>query len=126
MAVEHIIPEAIGAPAGPYTHVVKTDDYVYLSGQAPIEPQTGKVISGSFYEEATLVFENIKTCLDSVGLTFSDVIKVNVYLGDLAYREEYNELYQKYFKKPFPARTTIACDLGTMKIEIDVIAYCRK
>jgi len=123
MTVKHINPENVGKPAGPYTNVVETEDYVFISGQAPIEPKSGKLISGTFQEEAVLVFENIKNCLSSRGLSLADVVKVNAYLGELSYRQEFNELYQKYFQPPYPARTTIGCNLGGIKIEVDVIAY---
>ncbi len=126
MSIKHINPGTVGKPAGPYTHMVETDDYVFMSGQAPIDPDTGQLISGSFKEEAELVFKNIISNLNFVGLDLTNVVKVNAFLGDINYRTEYNELYQQYFKEPFPARTTIACDLSTLKIEIEVTACKRK
>lgn len=126
MTIKHINPDVLGEPASPFSNVVETDDYVYLSGQAPIIPETGDIFSGTFNEEATLVFDNIKKLLESVGLTLKDVVKVNAYLGTLEHREEYNKMYRQYFKPPYPARTTIGCNLGGMKIEVDVIAYKKR
>lgn len=126
MSIKHINPDTVGKPAGPYTHMVETDDYLFMSGQAPIDPETGQLISGTFKEEAELVFKNIIGNLNYLGLDLSNVVKVNAFLGDIQYRTEYNELYQKYFKAPFPARTTIACDLGALKIEIELIACKRR
>jgi 2-iminobutanoate/2-iminopropanoate deaminase len=106
--------------------MVETEDFVFMSGQAPIDPDTGQLISGSFIEEADLVFKNIINNLNALNLDLTNVVKVNAFLGDIGYRNEYNALYQQYFKAPFPARTTIACDLGGLKIEIEVIACKRK
>lgn len=125
MMIKHINPETLGKPAGPYTHLVETDHYVYMSGQAPIDPNSGELISGTFKEEAELVFENIISNLKYVGLDVTNVVKVNTYLGDTEFRTEYNEMYKNYFKEPYPARTTIACNLSTIKIEIEVVA-CKK
>ena len=88
MTIKHCNPSTVGTPAGPYTHLVETDDYVFLSGQAPIDIETGLVFSGTFEEEAVMVFENIKEILNYVGLTLSDIVKVNAYLGDLNDRDE--------------------------------------
>jgi 2-iminobutanoate/2-iminopropanoate deaminase len=123
MTIKYINPDHVGKPAGPYTHMVETEDYVFMSGQAPIDPKSGQLISGTFREEAELVFKNIINNLEYVGLTLRNVVKVNTFLGDIVYRDEYNDMYRQYFKEPYPARTTIACDLSTLKIEIEVIAY---
>ncbi|MBS3947032.1 MAG: RidA family protein [Dethiobacter sp.] len=126
MSIKHHNPETVGKPAGPYTHLVETDDFVFMSGQAPIDSDTGQLFSGSFKEEADLVFKNIIKNLNFLGLDLANVVKVNAFLGDIEFRDEYNELYRQYFKEPFPARTTIVCGLGTLKIEIEVIAYKRR
>lgn len=126
MSIKHINPDTVGKPAGPYTHMVETDDYLFMSGQAPIDPKTGQLVSASFKEEAELVFENIISNLNYLGMDLTNVVKVNAFLGDIQYRTEYNELYMQYFKAPFPARTTIACDLGNLKIEIELIACKNK
>ena len=123
LAIKHHNPDKVGKPQGPYTNMVETDDYVFLSGQAPIDPVTGKIFSGTFREEATLVFDNIKKLLGNVGLKLTDVVKVNAYLGSLEYLKEYNEIYKEYFSEPYPARTTVGCMLGNIKIEVDLIAY---
>lgn len=126
MTIKYHNPDIVGKPAGPYTHMVETEDYVFLSGQAPIDIHSGKVFSGTFEEEAVMVFDNIKKILGYVNLQLTDIVKVNAYLGDLKYRDEYNQLYKQYFTPPYPARTTIGCLLGGIKIEIDVIAYKNK
>jgi 2-iminobutanoate/2-iminopropanoate deaminase len=123
MMPTYINPEQLAQPAGPYTHVVKAGQYVYISGQAPLDPITGQLISASFEEEAHLVFNNIMKALASVGATLKQVVKVQAHLGDLQFSKRYNELYREYFSLPYPARTTVGSDLGGIKIEIDVIAY---
>lgn len=119
----HLNPESMPAPAGPYSHVVHAGDFVFLSGQAPLSPESGVLYHGTFEEEAELVFQNIKAALASVGLEFKDVVKVNAHLNDLNNGPAYNEMYKTYFKEPVPARTTVGSLLGDIKIEIDCIAY---
>jgi len=126
MSIKHINPDTVGKPAGPYTHMVETEDFVFMSGQAPIDPETGQLVSGTFQEEFELVIKNIIGNLNFLGLNLTNVVKVNSFLGDIQYRTEYNELYRRYFEPPYPARSTIACDLGSLKIEIEIIACKRK
>jgi 2-iminobutanoate/2-iminopropanoate deaminase len=120
---DFINPENMARPAGPYTHVVKAESYIYMSGQAPLHPETGTLFSGTFDEEAHLVFNNIKRGLEAAGASLNQVIKVQAHLGSLSYIQRYNELYREYFQPPFPARTTVGSDLGGIKIEVDVVAY---
>ena len=120
---KHLNPENVAPPAGPYSHVVEAGQYVFLSGQAPLDLETGELFHGTFEEEAILVFNNIKQALKSVNLDFSDVVKVQTHLGNLDHAIRYNEIYKEYFKEPFPARTTVGSLLGRIQIEIDCIAY---
>ncbi len=123
MTANYINPKTMAPPAGPYTHVVQVGNFIYISGQAALHPESGELVSDSFQVEATLVFENIKRALAEVGATMKNVVKVQAHLGDRGYKEEYNSLYKQYFKPPYPARTTVSSNLGKIKIEIDVVAY---
>lgn len=97
------------APAaiGTYSQAVKAGTTVYLSGQIPLVPETMQLVSDDFAEQATQVFENIKAVCEAAGGTTNDLVKVNIYLLDLANFATVNEIMAKYFTKPYPARAAI-------------------
>ena len=126
MDIKHLNPDSVATPKLPFSNVVVAGDFCFVSGQAALDPKTGELlIKGEFASEAKLVFENLLNNLAAVGLTAKDVVKVNAYLGDVSYIKEYNELYRKYFPAPHPARTTIGCLIGDIRLEIDCIAYMK-
>lgn len=98
-------------PVGPYNQAIVAGNTIYVAGQGPINPKTGKVEIGSIEEQAALTFENIKAILEAAGFTLSDVVSVTAYLNDLGDFAKYNEVYKKYFSEPFPARATVGCQL---------------
>jgi len=109
---------------GPYSHAVEAGETVYLSGQTPIDSATGKLAEGGIKAQTEQCFKNLFNVLKSAGLTPDDVQKVNVFLTDMKNFSEMNEVYEKQFKAPYPARTTIgvaALPLGA-DIEIEMIA----
>jgi len=112
------------AAIGPYSHAVWAGDLLYLSGQTPIDPATGKLIDGDVAAQTTRVFENLKAVLVDAGLTMDHVIKCNVYLTSMTDFPAMNAAYQACFTSPFPARTTVAVaglPLGAA-VEIEVVA----
>jgi 2-iminobutanoate/2-iminopropanoate deaminase len=112
------------AAIGPYSHAVWAGDLLYLSGQTPIDPATGKLIDGDVRAQTTRVFENLKAVLLDAGLTMDHVVKCNVYLTSMADFPAMNAAYQMCFTSPFPARTTVAVaglPLGA-SVEIEVVA----
>jgi 2-iminobutanoate/2-iminopropanoate deaminase len=110
-------------PKGPYSQGVVAGNTVYVAGQGGFDPATGKLMNGTFEEEVSRTFENVKAILYAGGAAMSDVVKVNVYLADLNMFGRMNEIYKKYFLSDFPARATVgsALLLGT-QIEIDCVA----
>jgi 2-iminobutanoate/2-iminopropanoate deaminase len=97
---------------------------VYLSGQTPNDPVTGVVVDGDVTVQAGQVFANLSAVLRSTGLTLDDVVKVNVYLVDMADFPALNAVYRDTFREPYPARTTVAVralPLGA-QVEIEVVA----
>lgn len=116
-----------GAPqkAGPYSHVVVMNGFVFVSGQGPIDP-VSNLISGPTIEEQTRqVLENIKFILEQTGSDMQHVAKVNVYLQNLAEFQAFNRVYVQYFPHDQPVRTTIGANLPNILIEIDCIAGLR-
>lgn len=114
------------APAaiGPYSQAIWAGKLLYLSGQTPIDPATGKLIEGDVQAQTLRVFANLEAVLAGAELTMADVIKCNVYLTDMKDFPEMNRAYESRFEKPFPARTTVAVaglPLGA-RVEIEMVA----
>ena len=109
---------------GPYSHAVRAGHLVYLSGQAPLDPATGKLVEGGVATQTERVFANLSAVLTAAGLTFDHVVKANVYLTDLSDFAAMNEVYAHVFSEPYPARTTVAVaglPLGA-QVEIELVA----
>jgi 2-iminobutanoate/2-iminopropanoate deaminase len=112
------------AVVGPYSMGVRAGEFVYFSGQTPLDPTTGKLLEGGVPAQTEQCFRNLFAVLKAAGLTPDQVVKVNVFLTDMADFPAMNEVYAKQFAKPFPARTTIgvaSLPLGA-RIEIEMIA----
>jgi 2-iminobutanoate/2-iminopropanoate deaminase len=114
------------APVGPYSPVVAFRDLVFVSGQGPLNPETKTLISGTVQEEARQTLENIRNILEDIGSSLKNVLKVNVYLGDMDDFFAFNEVYAEYFTAEPPARTCIQAGRlpFDIKVEIEVVA-CR-
>ncbi len=115
-----------GAPAaiGPYSQAVWAGGLLYLSGQTPIDPSTGKLIEGEIDVQTGRIFDNLNSVLEAAGLTMDQVIKVNVYLTDMKNFAGMNAVYKERFVEPYPARTTVAVaglPLGAL-VEIEMVA----
>ncbi|HEX7348471.1 MAG TPA: RidA family protein [Rhodanobacteraceae bacterium] len=113
-------PKAIG----PYSQAVRAGNTLYLSGQIPLDPATGALVAGDIGAQATRVFENLKAVLAAGHATFDDVVRVAIYMTDLGNFAAVNDVMAKYFKAPYPARSTIgvaALPKG-VAVEVDVIA----
>jgi reactive intermediate/imine deaminase len=97
------------APAaiGPYSQAVKVGNLVFLSGQIPLDPVTGQLVSGDIDAEIRRVFENLKAVAAAAGGSLNDAAKVNVYLTDLVHFAKVNELMASYFREPYPARAAV-------------------
>lgn len=116
---------ADGAVAvGPYSHAVESGDLLFLSGQTPIDSQTGKLVEGDIVKQTKQCFKNLFSVLEAAGLVPDDVEKVNVFLTNMDNFAAMNEVYVQQFSAPYPARTTIgiaSLPLGA-QIEIEMIA----
>ena len=120
--------KAIEAPplkaVGPYNLAVESGGSVYVSGQIPLDPDSGKLVEGDVKAQAEQVFANLKTVLAASGLSLDNVVKAVVFLVDMNDFAAMNEVYSKHMPAPFPARSTIgvaALPLGA-RVEIEVVA----
>lgn len=117
------------APAaiGPYSQAIVVGDFMFTSGQIPIDPATGKLVEGGIEAQATQSMENIKNILAAEGLTFDDVVKTTIFLKDMNDFGKVNEIYGKYFASEPPARSCF--QIGKLPkdamIEIEVIAHLK-
>ena len=108
----------------PFSPAIKAGDFVYVSGQASVDRETGAVIPGTFEEEVRRSIENIKIILESADLSLDHVINVKSYLANEKDLKLYNSIYAEYFNQPVPTRSTIVSVLPSfIKFEIDCIAY---
>ncbi|MGZ8182094.1 MAG: RidA family protein [Methylobacter sp.] len=96
-------PQAIGT----YSQAVRIDRTVYLSGQIPLVPETMTIIEGDIGAQITQVFDNLQAVATAAGGDFSDIVKLNVFLTDLAHFPLVNEIMGRYFQPPYPARAAI-------------------
>lgn len=115
-----------GAPAaiGPYSQAVEAGNTLYISGQVPLDPKTGKLVEGSITQQTEQVFMNISAILEAARYTFSDVVKSTVFLASMSDFKAMNEVYGKYYIEKQPARSTVAVKelpLGAL-VEIETIA----
>jgi reactive intermediate/imine deaminase len=124
MAHQLVHSEAAPKAVGSYSQAVRSGRTVYLSGQIPLDPASMKLVEGSFEQQISRVFENLKAVAEAAGGSLADVAKLTVYLTDLANYPTVNEVMPRFFEKPFPARAVIgvaALPLG-VAVEIEAIA----
>jgi 2-iminobutanoate/2-iminopropanoate deaminase len=123
--IERIFPPGTAAPRGPYTPAIRAGDFVYVSGQVPVDPMTQKAVSGDIGVETRRVLENIQLILKGCGATLSDVVRCTVFLADANDFAAMNAVYAEMFGDAKPTRTTVVAGfvLPGIKVEIDAIAY---
>jgi|SRR5688572_13296286 2-iminobutanoate/2-iminopropanoate deaminase len=124
--MNHRAIETANAPRaiGPYSQAIRSGDLLFLSGQIPLDPETGELVSGPIEVQTRRVLDNLGAILASAGGSFADVIKTTIYLVDLGEFAAMNAVYATYFAAPAPARATIqvaALPKGA-HIEIEAIA----
>ena len=116
----------VEAPAaiGPYSQAVRAGDAVYLSGQIPLDPKTMQLVEG-FEAQVRRVFDNLLAVCREAGGGFDDVVRVTIYLTDLAQFPKVNEVMASYFREPYPARVTVgvASLPRGAAVEIDAVMH---
>ena len=121
--VEH--PFALDPLSGfPYSNVAISGDVVAVASQVPFDADH-HLVGREFSEQAHQVFTNLRHCLNVAGCDLVDVIKVTGYLANPGHIDQYNEVYRQYFSPPYPARTTIACQLVVPGMLVQVDAFAR-
>lgn len=113
-------PESIG----PFSQAVVHGNTVYVSGQGPVDPETGDVVADDIEEQTARTLENVAAILDEAGSSLDDVVKATVYVTDMADYDAVNDVYAEYVSEPYPARCAVEVadlpiDIG---VEIEVVA----
>jgi len=123
--IERITPPGAPAPLGPYSPAMRAGDYIFVSGQAPMNAATNQVIEGDIRDQTRLVLSNLRNILQACGAELSDVVKCSVFLESIQDFAAMNEVYREFFGASKPARTTVQAvlPLPGIKVEVDCIAY---
>ena len=123
--IERIMAPGGPSPRGPYSHAVRAGDFIFVSGQAALDPATNTSVPGTVAAETHQTIKNIQSILQAAGADLSDVVKCSVFLADIRDFAEMNQVYEEYFGQAKPARTTVSALLPAqgLKVEIDCIAY---
>lgn len=116
-----VIAEKGPKPAGPYSHAVIANGFVFISGQGPVDPETG-TMPDAFADQVRQTLRNVRTILEAAGSSLDDVVKVNAYVTDLTRFQEFNEVYGEFFQQDPPARTTVGASLLGFLVEVDCVA----
>jgi 2-iminobutanoate/2-iminopropanoate deaminase len=111
-------PQAIG----PYSQGIKIGNLLYTSGQIPVDPLTGKVAEGGMVEQTKMTLENLKAVLEAGGSSLHQVIKTMIFIKDMNQFHDVNQVYQDYFKEPYPARSCIEVARLPKDVEVEVEA----
>ena len=113
-------PKAIG----PYSQAVRAGQLLFVSGQIPLDPDTGQMVAGDVAAQTRRVLENVRAVLDAANRSFADIVRTTIFLADMNDFAAVNEVYGQYFSQPYPARATVQVARlpKDARVEIDVIA----
>ncbi|ELZ89562.1 translation initiation inhibitor [Haloferax elongans ATCC BAA-1513] len=103
---------------GPFSQGIVSGDRIYVSGQGPVDPETGDVVSGTPGEQTERTLKNIEAILEAGGASLADVVKATVFLKDMRYYDEVNEVYGEHMSAPYPARSAV--EVVKLPVDIDV------
>jgi 2-iminobutanoate/2-iminopropanoate deaminase len=123
--MEKIFPAGGASPRGHYTPGIRAGGCIYVSGQGPVDPATDKLSAGDVQHQTRLTLSNVERILNAAGASITDVVKVSVFLRDIADFHKMNQVYAEFFGPHKPARTTIESKFHDpeMLVEIDCVAY---
>ncbi len=122
MAKKLIAPSEGPKPVGPYSPGVVANGFLFVSGQIPLNPATGQLEMDSFEKQARQALENVKSVVEAADSTLNDVVKVTIFLKDLANFNVFNEIYSNYFGDSKPARACIQAAALPQGVDVEVEA----
>ncbi|HIE36895.1 TPA: RidA family protein [Candidatus Geothermarchaeota archaeon] len=112
-------------PVGPYSQGIKAGPFLFISGQIPIDPDSGELVDGGFEDRVRRVLENVKAVVEAAGGKLDDIVKVTVYLSDIDRYGDFNKIYSEYFSESRPARAVVGVSNlpKGVDLEVEAIAY---
>ena len=125
MSLEPIFPEGAATPRGHYTPGLRAGDFIYVSGQGPIDPVSDQLVIAGVEEQTRLTLENVARIVRAAGAEITDIVKVSVFLRDITQFGVMNRVYAEFFGDHKPTRTTIESKFhkAEMLVEVDCVAY---
>src|SRR5258708_7637094 len=120
MSKQIISTPAAPAAIGIYSQAVRVGNTVWVSGQIPLDPATKELVAGDIEAQIRRVFDNLKAIVEAVPASLSDVVKVNVFLTDLANFASVNKIMAQYFKEPYPARAAVGVAALPRNAQVEV------
>ena len=111
-------PQAIG----PYSQAVKAGNLMFISGQIPLDPKTGDLVSQSIEDQAKQVLENVKSICEAAGCSLDDIVKISIFLSDLSNFAVVNDMMKEYFSEPYPARATVEVSGLPLGVNVEIEA----
>ena len=120
------LPGDVPKPVGAYSPAVRAGDFVFISGQVPVDPKTQKVVSEDFETQVRQTLSNVKAALGAAGATLDDVVSVIAYLTSMDDWGRFNDIYKETFRAPYPTRTAVGAMLRGFKVEVSAVAYVKR
>ncbi len=126
MKKNKVITDKAPAAIGPYSQAIVAQNVIYTSGQIPIDPATGEIVTGGIEAQTERVLINLRAVLEAAGVSLKDVVKTTVYIKDMNDFPKINAVYAQFFEAPYPARSCVeAARLPKdVMIEIEAVAVC--
>lgn len=124
MSKEFIKTQGAPKPLGPYSQGIRVGNLIFVSGQGPIDPTTGKITGADIETQTRQTLQNVKAIIEAAGLSLNNVVKVSVFLKNSSDFQKMNEIYKTFFLENPPTRTTVQAGFvaAGMLVEIDAIA----
>lgn len=124
--IKEVYTDKAPAAIGPYSQAIQAGDYLYVSGQIPVDPKTGEVVEG-IENQTKQVMENMKAVLNEAGASFSQVVKFTIFINSMDDFATINEIYGSYLEKPYPARATVEVSRlpKDVLVEMDAVVYTK-
>jgi 2-iminobutanoate/2-iminopropanoate deaminase len=122
--LERIVADRAPRASGAYSQAIRAGDFVFVSGQGPLDPETGEIRGGTIEEQTERTLRNVEAIAQAAGGSLHDVVKVSAFLASVDDFPRYNATYERVFDaQPRPARTTTGAQLQNILVEIDAVLY---
>lgn len=123
MRKQSIFPANGAKPRGAYSPGIRAGDFIFVSGQGPIDPDTGEVVGSDLTTQVQQTMRNVERVVTAAGGTLDQVVRVDAHLAHLSEFAAYDAAYREFFRGDLPARTTVEANIGDILVEISAVAY---